>query len=67
MLAFLKYKWTQSGPLTKRGVLYTAVSLAGLMYELVWDRPVKWFAVIMWMIILGIGAYLLTMMRDSQK
>lgn len=67
MIAFFKHKWIQAGPLAKRGLFYTTISLAGLMYELVWDKPVKWFAIIMWMIILGIGVYLLLFRRDLQK
>jgi hypothetical protein len=65
VIAFLKHKWTQAGPFVKRGFLYATISLAGLVYELVWDNEVKWFAVIMWMIILGIGIYLLWFRRDS--
>jgi hypothetical protein len=67
VIALLKDKWVQAGPLAKRGILYTTISLAGLMYELVWDKPVKWFAIIIWMIILGIGVYLLLFMSDRQK
>jgi len=67
VLTHIKDRWTQAGRFGKRGVIYVAISLAGLLYELVWDDPVKWFAVIMWLIILSLGIYLLLFMKDAPQ
>ncbi len=67
MLTQIKERWTQAGRFGKRGFIYMAISLAGLVYELVWDDPVKWFAVIIWLIILGLGIYLLLFMKDAPR
>ncbi|OPZ66967.1 MAG: hypothetical protein BWY83_02741 [bacterium ADurb.Bin478] len=52
------------GRYAKRGVIYAAISAAGLLYEFFWDRPVKWFAVALWFLILGLGVYLLLFKKD---
>ncbi|HPN34482.1 MAG TPA: hypothetical protein PK843_08210 [bacterium] len=53
------------GGYAKRGVIYAAVSTAGLLYEFFWDRPIKWFAVAVWFLILGLGVYLLLFKKDQ--
>ncbi len=67
VLTQIKERWTQAGRFSKRGFIYVAISLAGLLYELIWDDPVKWFAVIIWLIILGLGIYLLLFMKDAPR
>ncbi len=52
------------GRYAKRGVIYAAVSTAGLLYEFFWDRPIKWLAVALWFLILGLGVYLLLFKKD---
>ncbi|NLP12440.1 hypothetical protein GX408_18720 [bacterium] len=53
------------GRYAKRGVIYAAVSTAGLLYEFLGDRPIKWFAVALWFLILGLGVYLVLFKKDK--
>jgi len=54
-----------SGRYAKRGLLYSVISTIGLAYALFFDLPIRWFGVLMWSLILGLGLYLIFFKKDE--
>jgi hypothetical protein len=67
LIQYVRNKIEMAGQFGKRGVLYSAVGLIGLAYASIWDRPIKWFAVIIWFLILSLGLYRIWIIKDSQN
>jgi|WetSurMetagenome_2_1015567.scaffolds.fasta_scaffold1263362_2 hypothetical protein len=59
MFKYISHVWQTADKFGKRGWIYSILSTIGLGYTLLLDRPVKWFAVIVWALILGLGVSLI--------
>ncbi len=59
MLPSVKQLWQNADGFGKRGWLYSFIGLIGLYYALIFDQPIKWFAVIIWFFLLCLGVSLI--------
>ena len=50
-----------------RGIIYIAISLIGLGYELLFIRPFRMLPIFLWIGVLGIGLVIFTSFKDNTK
>lgn len=66
-MKWIKKRFAETGRFGKRGLIYASISLAGIVYELFIARVYQPFALILWLFIFGIGAYLIFFMKDTTR
>ena len=52
---------------TVRGLVYSAASILGLSYEIIFIRPPRLFLVIMYTIIIGIGLICIFLIKEQNE
>jgi hypothetical protein len=65
LLNLAKSRFRASGRLGRRGLIYTLVSLVFMVVELIRFGLARPFPLVMWLIIIGIGLWLIFFMTDT--
>ena len=60
-------KMSKMNAFTKRGVIYISISLAGLLYEFIFMRPLRPVSILLWLGVAGLAVLVIVSFRDTHE